>query len=299
MSSLAFAPLGGVHPNIEAEFQRWCREIGPESPLLPNAVTAEDVLRAHFMLAEYFQRREEGLGGLGPRSLHLLQSAVSRQYVSLGNTQKWSTVYELTATLFFGIIKNHPFFDANKRTALLTALYQLQNAGRTPTVSHKELEALTLRTAEGTLHTYGHFERVEDSDDPEVQFIALFMKRNTRQIDSRYYLITYAQLNAILHRFGAWLDNSPHANRIDVLHTVEEHRGIISFGKKKVVKRAVQIGFHDWGSEVSRSDIKAVRDALRLTPQHGVDSQVFYQDVDPLASLLLEYAAPLKRLARK
>src|SRR5438128_2373134 len=84
---------------------------GRECPLLPNAVTAEDVLRAHFMLAEYFQRREEGLGGLGPRSLHLLQSAVSRQYVSLGNTQKWSTVYELTATLFFGIIKNHPFFD--------------------------------------------------------------------------------------------------------------------------------------------------------------------------------------------
>jgi death-on-curing protein len=157
---------------------------------------------------------------------------------------------------------------------------------------------LTLRTAEGTLDTYGHFERMEDSDDPEVNFIAFFLRRNTREIDNRYYLITYAQLKGILGRFGAWLDN-PHGNRIDVLHTVEEHRGIISFGKKKVVKRVAQIGFHDWGSEVSHADIKAVREALRLTPEHGVDSQVFYQGVDPLASLLLEYSGPLQRLARK
>jgi death-on-curing protein len=298
MPSTAFAPLEGVHPDIQAEFQRCCQEVGPESPLLSDAVTAEGILRAHFMLAEYFQRRGEGLGGVGPRSLHLLQSAVSRQYVSLGSTRKWNTVYELTATLFFGVVKNHPFFDANKRTALLTALYQLQRAGRTPTVSHKELEALTLRTADDTLDTYGHFDRVEDSDDPEVQFIAFFLKRNTREIDNRYYLITNTQLNAILARFGAWLDN-PHANRIDVLQTVEEHRGIISFGKKKFTKRVASIGFHDWGSEVSRGDIKTVREALNLTPEHGVDSQVFYQGVDPLASLLLEYAAPLQRLARK
>jgi len=216
----------------------------------------------------------------------------------LGNTRKWTTLYEVAATLFFGIVKNHAFFDANKRTALLTALYQLQRAGRTPTASHEQLEALTVRTAEGTLDAYGHFERVEDSDDPEVEFIAFFMKRNTRQIDNRYYLITYTQLNTILDRFGAWLDN-PHANRIDVLHTVEEYRGIISFGKKKVVKRAAQIGFHNWGAEVSRSDMKVVRDALKLTPEHGVDSQVFYQGVDPLTSLLLEYAAPLRRLGRK
>jgi len=298
MSTLAFAPLGGAHPDIETEFQRCCREIGVETAMLPEAVTAEDVLRAHFMLAEYFVRRGQGLGGLGPRSYHLLQSAVSRQYVSLGNIRKWTTLYEVTATLFFGLVKDHPFFDANKRTALLTILYQLQRAGRTPTVSHKELEALTLRTAEGTLDTYGHFERMEDSDDPEVKFIAFYLKKNTRQIDNRYYLITYAQLNAILNRFGAWLDN-PHDNRIDVLHVVKEHRGILSLREKEVTKRVTRIGFHDWGSEVSRSDIHAVREALRLTHEHGIDSKVFYEGIDPLASLLLEYAAPLQRLARK
>src|SRR5229473_2244851 len=99
MSSAAVASLGGVHPDIEAEFQRWCKELGPEARDLPDAVTSEDVLRAHFMLAEYFQQRGEGLGGLGPRSLHLLQSAVSRQYVCLGATRKWTTLCELTATL--------------------------------------------------------------------------------------------------------------------------------------------------------------------------------------------------------
>lgn len=298
MSSAIVTPLGGVDPEIESEFQRWCAEIGNESPMLPHALTAEDVLRSHFMLAGHFHRRGQGLGGLGPRSLHLLQSAVSRQYVSLGPTQKWNTVYELTATLFYGIVKDHSFFDANKRTALLSALYQLHRAGRTPTVSHRELEALTLHTADGTLDDYGHFARVEDSDDPEVNFIAFYLKRHTREIDTRYYVVTYSQLNALLAKFNARLDN-PHANRIDVIQTVEEQRGIISFRPVKVPKRVAQIGFHDWGTEVSRTDIKAVRDALRLTPEYGVDSQVFYQGVDPLAALLLEYAAPLQRLARK
>jgi death-on-curing protein len=61
--------------------------------MLPDALTAEDVLRAHFMVAEYFVQRGAGLGGLGPRSYNLLQSAVSRQYVSLGGIRKWTTLY--------------------------------------------------------------------------------------------------------------------------------------------------------------------------------------------------------------
>ncbi len=296
MSARPLKALDGVHPDLAKEFERWCRQVPIEVALVPNAVTAEEVLRAHFLLAEHFRKHGAGMAGPGPRSLHLLQSAVSRQSVCLGNTLKWNTLFEVAGTLFFGVITDHPFHDGNKRTALLTVLYQLLNAGRIPTIGQKDLEVLTVRTADHRLKEYSDYNRFVGKDDSEVQMIAFFLKRNTRDVDTRYYVITYRQLDALLNRFGARLDN-PHGNRIDVVQIVEEYRGVLSLGKKRFEKRITQIGFHDWGAEVARGDIKHVREELGLTPANNVDSQVFFQGVDPMESLIREYSGPLQRLA--
>lgn len=296
MIDRSLKPLAGVRPELAAEFERWCRQVPPEVPTVPHAVTAEDVLRAHFLLAERFGDAEQGMAGVGPRSLHLLHSAVSRQSVSLGNILKWNTLYEVTATLFFGIICDHAFIDANKRTALLTALYQLQCAGRIPRIEQKALEVLTVRTADHRLHEYSDFDRFLGVDDADVRYIAFTLKRGTRDFDNRYYVITYRQLDAILNRFGTRLAN-PHSCKIDVITEVEAYRGILSTGKRRVEQRVTQIGFHDWGDEVPRGDVKQVREALGLTKANNIDSQVFYQGVDPMQSLIREYNTPLQRLA--
>ena len=68
-----------LEPALAAEFNRWRTEIGNEQREVSYALTATEVLRAHFMLAQYFRALKEGIGGVGPKSLHLLQSAVSRQ----------------------------------------------------------------------------------------------------------------------------------------------------------------------------------------------------------------------------
>jgi len=298
MTARLIKPLEDVHPDLAADFERWCHKIPLEIPHVPNEVTAEDVLRAHFLLAEHFREHGEGMAGVGPRSLHLLQSAVSRQSVSLGGILKWTGLFDVTATLFYGIIKDHAFHDANKRTALLTALYQLQRGGRIPIIEQKDLEVLTVRTADDRLSEYGDYSRFLGRDDEEVRFIAHFLKRGTREVDSRTYVITYRQLDSILRGFGAYLENA-HGNKIDVMKEVQEYRGILSFGKKRVQKRVAQIGFHDWGAEVPRGEIKIVREALELTPANNVDSQCFYQGVDALKSLIREYDTPLKRLARR
>ena len=290
-------PLEGVRPEIAAEFDRWRRQVPVELPLVDHAVTAEEVLRAHFLLAERFAEDGQGMAGVGPRSLHLLQSAVSRQSVSLSGILKWTSLFEVTATLFFGIVMNHSFIDANKRTALLTALYQLQCGGRVPRIEQKDLEVLTVRTADHRLNEYRDYDRFVGLDDADVRFVAFFLKRGTRDWDNRYYVITYRELDEILRRFGARL-GEPHNCRIDVITDVREYRGIISLGRKKVAKRVTQIGFHDWGSEVPRGEVRQVREALGLTPaKKNIDSQVFYQGVDPMESLIREYQGPLQRLA--
>lgn len=106
---------------------------------------------AHFLLADYFCKTGEGIGGLGPKDIDLLHSALSRQFVQFGGRPKWSDGIDICATLMFGLIKNHPFHDANKRTAFLTSILHLQKIGRTPTVSHIDYEDFTVAIADNNL----------------------------------------------------------------------------------------------------------------------------------------------------
>ena len=59
-------------------------------------------------------------GPSGIRDTGLLESALDRPRNRLAY-QPETTVFELAASLCFGLAKNHPFVDGNKRTALLAA----------------------------------------------------------------------------------------------------------------------------------------------------------------------------------
>lgn len=56
-------------------------------------------------------------GGAGIRDEGLLESALSRPQ----NLHGYDEAATLAASLCFGLAKNHPFVDGNKRTALLSA----------------------------------------------------------------------------------------------------------------------------------------------------------------------------------
>jgi death-on-curing protein len=68
-------------------------------------------------------------GGLeGIRDLHSLESALARaQNVDTYNAG--CDIFDIAASVGFGIICNHPFVDGNKRTGLLAMLEILRAAG--------------------------------------------------------------------------------------------------------------------------------------------------------------------------
>src|SRR5207249_1336251 len=115
-----------------------------------------------------------GLGGIGLKDIGLLQSAVGRQHVSFGGKAKWTNHFDICATLFFGLIKNHAFHDANKRTAFLTALFHLDTNGWCPAVSERQFEDLTVQVADNDLVRFARFNKfVENGNpDPEVAYIS-------------------------------------------------------------------------------------------------------------------------------
>jgi death-on-curing protein len=288
------------HVPVRQEFQRWCEHFGDADPYISDdTVGIKDVLRAHFLVADYFYGQGYGIAALGPRDPNLLHSAVYRQFVSYDGRDKWQDSFERCATLVFGLVKDHPFHDANKRTGLLVLLYFLSQQNRLPTVKQKELENLVVDIADGRLIRYRRQQEIaKKTDDPEIYFIADYLRRNSRKRDSRYYTITYQELNLRLKEFGFCLHN-PHKNFIDVCR-IETKKGFFGFGQTRTdLIRVAQIGFPSWKKQVGKGAISTVRRETGLTPEKGVDSEAFFRGADPLYTLIAEYHGPLERLAQR
>ncbi len=300
---MALALNGHPHFDDDAlhrEYQHWIKVAGDDS-LRPYGMGVHDVLRGHFLLLDYFSLTPGNtVGGIGPRDhdMALLQSAVSRQWVSFGGIRKYKTPFELVATLFYGLVQNHPFHDANKRTALLVAIYQLLQCGRTPSTKQAELDKLAVRTAAHELHKYPRYAKFNamPQGDADVAFLADYLHTITRKVDTRQYFITFQQLDTILQSHGFQFDNHS-GNCIDVVALRTKKRLL----RKPVTEKVFvcQVGCPTMKAQVGANALKTVRRATGLTPENGVDSQVFFRGQDSLGALVSLYESPLRRLARK
>ena len=95
-------------------------------------------------------------GGLeGIRDEGLLESALNRPVQKFQYEPK-STLPKLAASYSYGIARNHPFFDGNKRSALLAAIVFLEINGMKFHATEEEavLETLALAAGERTEEEY-------------------------------------------------------------------------------------------------------------------------------------------------
>jgi death-on-curing protein len=295
-----------LESEIEKEFLRFQELLPVHFPLQdPKYLNSHDVLKAHFQIANHFYLEESGLGGIGPKDIGLLESAVNRQFVGYGTKSKWDNFFDICATLFYGLIKNHPFHDANKRTAVLSVLYQLYKSGWCPTINERKIEEFTVEVAENALKKYKRYQELvrEKDEDPEVKYISWYLKNNTRKIEQVPRAVTYRELKHILEKFGFLMEN-PKDNYIEIIKVIEEEKsknflGIPIGKKKKNIKhqKLGRIGFPSWTTEVRSSALKSVREMTELTAKHGVDSGAFFRGLDPMQSLITSYNTLLMRLA--
>jgi|SRR6185437_6729816 len=281
-----------VLEHIRAEHSRTLRELADVDPYWgKTTIGIREVLKAHYLLAEYFASTGEGLGGVGPKNINLLHSALSRQFSEFGGTPHWKDRVHACASLMYGLILNHPFYDANKRTAFLSCMLHLQKIGRTPTCKGEDFEDLTVAIADHKLDQMPGYGDIQGpKDDMDIEAVALFLKRNTRNIDLHAKSVTYKKLVPIIGKYGLSLQNPRH-NRIDLVRT---HDGEVLLTEPV---RLGRIGFKSWTTEVSRTDLHLLRAAAGLDIQHGYDSQSFFYGVEGPMELIKKYQEPLRRLA--
>ena len=89
-------------------------------------------------------------GGLqGVRDEGLLESALEAPFQSFGDTDAYPSLQQKAARLGYGLIKNHPFADGNKRTGTHVMLVFLALNGIELSYTQKELSDIILAVAAG------------------------------------------------------------------------------------------------------------------------------------------------------
>lgn len=249
-------------------------------------IKPDDVLRAHYLMTDYFQAEGEQVL-YGVKSVNLLYSAIARPETSYSNQAKWKTPLEKCATLFYGLVKNHPFHDGNKRTALLIALYNLQQIHRIPTAPQSDFERLTVNTAASQLSKYKQYKKYKDSPNADVYTIANLFRRYTKKSDRRFYSLTFKELNQRLQPYGYVLDN-PDKQYITL------YKKATTFTKKPRQVYIRQIGFPGWSKQVNEKAMKCILNDIGVQ-----DTYNFYQGGEPLYKLIDDYNGPLRRLKDK
>ena len=210
----------------------------------------------HEYLVDYFEDSDDPVSPPGVKDEDLLDSSVSRPFMSAGGQDAYPGVFHKAAALFHSIINNHCFYNGNKRCALLTAIVYLGDKGWWITIP--EDDELFEFTRQAAAH-----ELTEKRSD-EIAYISDYFKQNTRKRQAGEHQLTLRDLREILSGFGFEMTDTS-GRTIEIIKDGRVRAKILQKGSK--------------GQEnYDKKYIKDLRRKLKLVPEYGVDSYTFYGD---------------------
>lgn len=277
----------------ELDLQK-CHPIeGLEFPL----IGIEDVLQAHYILADYFtdnsasEEVERMLVGL--RNEHLLASALSRQTVTFCGKTKYTDPIDICATLFYGLVKDHAFNDGNKRTALLVLLSQLYNYGYYPKSEFKNFENLVLAVADGSTNQLENkyprvWKKFKKSGDSTIKTISYIIRHNCQKKDRSF------------HKDMNMRDFCNALNQLaSITYKVDNMK--IKFERKTTIAVLIpqtykySINFYGWTRPVAAGVVRDVFNKLHLTDEFSSFDTMF-SGTKPLYKMINQFEIPFRRL---
>jgi death on curing protein len=267
-------------------------------------LSTEDVLQIHEILVQDFAESGDPISPPGVKSLHLLESAVSRQYTAHGNTIKYPDPLSNAATLAYGLCNNHPFYNGNKRTALVSMLVHLDKNKITMFhTSQNDLYDMIIGVADHSLGLRKDPRKREQHTpqrrvDDEIEAFVYWLSRRVDKVVRGEKQIRYRQLRNILQRFEYFMEN-PHKNSIDIVKYEERMVGIIRKRKEREKIHVGTIGYPGDNIVMTLNSIKQVRRMCRLTESDGVDSDSFYNEAATVDAFINKYRTALRKLAKR
>lgn len=108
-------------------------------------ILLDDVLEFHRELTDKYTMES------GIHDMNMLLSAINTPFQSFAGQDLYPTVFDKSSRLCFGLAKNHPFNDGNKRTAVHTMLIYLGLNDIFLDYEQIELETVIIDVASGKM----------------------------------------------------------------------------------------------------------------------------------------------------
>ena len=109
-----------------------------------NKLTKDNILTLYKIMVD-------NTGGtIGIRDTSLLESALNAPFQTFGDEELYPSIIEKASRLCYGLIKNHPFIDGNKRIGVYAMLVFLELNNLNLNFSDEEIINIALKTADST-----------------------------------------------------------------------------------------------------------------------------------------------------
>ncbi len=143
-----------------------------------KVLTLQEIQVIHFTLVDVFDSDGDPIEPPGVKDGNLLASASERPNTSLGAFEKYDTLEKKCAALFHSLVKNHAFYNGNKRTALVSLVYMLDINKKFITASDDEQFKLVIDIAKDA-YPFG----VNEDSDSKVDYISKWIVKNSASHD--------------------------------------------------------------------------------------------------------------------
>jgi death-on-curing family protein len=244
-------------------------------------LTTNDLLAIHDALVIFFAAENDPIFPPGPKDIGLLDSASHRPMtaINIGNSntiEKYTTIHRKAAALFHSMIKNHPFHNGNKRTALVALLIFLENNDITIDANDDRLFEFVINTAIGNLIKPGPI-----SSDNEVEKIEEWIKSHSiKSFDYSRSMKTTDFLDAVQKAGGRY----------------KRQGG----GGRWVIwgPNGDSVRFNQNNNKLNGSVIRKYLQKIGLSPgQSGIHFNEFEEGLDPNQKLIRRFRMVLKKLS--
>jgi death-on-curing protein len=280
---------------IESDIQEIQMIEAPQRQIIGTITNIEyletpDVEAIHQELERSFSSSEDPISPPGVKDFNLLDSAVQRPVLAL---EKYPTVEMATASMVHSLIKNHPFYNGNKRAGIVAMLVMLDKNGIKLVCNESDLFSFALKIADSKLmpeprNLYKQFA------DHEVLEMAYWIAQHSHRIapDSRVRSLKWAELKSILSDYNCNIEYQKKKIKI----SRPDHMSSSSLFRNPLNPLKVKID-QPYG-EVDKGLIQEIRKSLKLDSRYISNGEFFSSKKVATAGFIFEYSRLLKRLAR-
>lgn len=255
-------------------------------------LTFEEVNAIHDLLEREFADSNDPISPPGIKDSTMLDSAIYRPLLA---KSKYPSVEMASAALMHSLIKNHAFYNGNKRTGVVSLLVMLDKNGLRLNSSDAELFSFAVKVAASELleHPRHYYSQVSDHETFEM---ARWIKRHAKPLppDSKVRNLKWAELKGILITFDCHVElenGNATVTRLDPTRNT----GFFSL-RPKTLKATVRSP--NARTEIDKGEIQDLRKRLKLDSSFVSNGEFYSPGKYTSSNFIQVYSTVLNRLAK-